>query len=85
MHDPALLVKVLAPLRIHCNGPSAAIIPVEPVGRVAACDDACALVLEERRRVALQYGGGVAELLERYAGEQAAQGAADLGGGSMFV
>ena len=66
------------------DGPVGAVMVVkEGLGRPAG-DDTSALVLEEGRGVALEDCGGVGESFEDEAGEEAAEGAADLWEGGGF-
>lgn len=70
--DAPFFVQVHACAGADGDGALAAVILLEEGEQVAACDDAGALVVEKGRRVALEDGGVVSDLLEGYTAEKAA-------------
>lgn len=78
MDDFALLVQVLSLVRADGDGPIASYVTVEEGECIATGDNACALIVQQCRRVPLQDSDAVTEILQGQTSGQATQGSSDL-------
>ncbi len=78
MYHVAFEIEIVPQAAGHGDGSLRSIVPVEEILFVAARYDACALVVQQWRRVPLEDADVVAQAFQDHAGEEAAEGATDL-------
>ncbi len=78
MYHIASEIEIVPQAAGHGNGSLRGIVPVEEILGVTARYDACALVVQQWRRVPLEDADVVAQAFRNHAGEEAAEGATDL-------
>ncbi len=78
MYHVAFEIEIVPQAASHGDGSLRGIVPVKEILRVTTRYDACALIVQQWRRVPLEDADVVAQAFQDHAGEEAAERSTDL-------